>query len=163
MKDSAIVPGPALLMIISQAVIHSGMLSTKPLMVTCSYSYVHFPSKCSALICAPPSKSSSSHYWLLLLQISMMLPCCMPVRVQPRSVSQLAAAELLCTDYLHASWIWFGFQAFDEAFVTATDGHNLAGWTHLLYQSLHNLLNCSHTLSATCAAKQPLAKHVDIT
>ena len=33
MRDSAIVPGPALLMIMSLAVIHSGMLSTKPLMV----------------------------------------------------------------------------------------------------------------------------------
>ena len=30
------VPGPALLMIMSLAVIHSGMLSTKPLIVTCS-------------------------------------------------------------------------------------------------------------------------------
>ncbi len=63
MKDSAIVPGPALLMIISHAVIHSGMLSTKPLMVICSYHYVHLPSmhlKRFAFICAPPSKSNSS-------------------------------------------------------------------------------------------------------
>jgi len=161
MKDSAIVPGPALLMIISQAVIHSGMLSTKPLMVTCSYSYVHFPFmplQCFAFIREPPSKSSSSLG--STTANDMMLPCCMPVRVQARGVSQLTAAELLCIDYLHASWIRFGFQAFDEAFVTATDGHNLAGWAYLLYQSLHNLLNCSHTLSATCGAKQPLAKHV---
>ena len=38
-KDSAMVPGPALLMIMSLAVIHSGMLSTKPLIVT--YSSTH--------------------------------------------------------------------------------------------------------------------------
>ena len=102
----------------------------------------------------------------------MMLPCCMPcspqtkhaLRMQPKlGVSQLTAAKLLCVGYLHASWIRFGFQAFDEASVAATDGHNLAGWTYLLCQSLHNLLNCSHTLSATCDAKQPSAKHVDDT
>ncbi len=137
MKDSAIVPGPALLMIISQAVIHSGMLSTKPLMVTCSYSYVHLPSmrlKCLALICAPPSRSNSSLAATTATNIE--LPCCMPcgmpskhaVRMQPKfGVSQLTAAKLLCTGYLHASWVCFGFQAFDEAFVAATDGHNLAG------------------------------------
>ncbi len=50
------------------------------------------------------------------------------VRMQPKfSVSQLTAAKLLCTGYLHASWVCFGFQAFDEAFVAATDSHNLTG------------------------------------
>ena len=101
--------------------------------------------------------------------IEMVLPCCMlcgsdtkhAVRMQFKlGVSQLTAAELFCVEYLHASWTWFGFQTFDEASVAATDGHNLTGWTYLLYQSLHNLLNCSHTLSASCDAKQPSAKQV---
>ena len=102
----------------------------------------------------------------------MVLPCCMlcvldtkhAVRMQCElDVSQLTAAKLFCVEYLHASWTRFGFQTFDEASVAATDGHNLAGWTYLLYQSLHNLLNCSHTLSATCDANQSSAKHVDDT
>ncbi len=66
----------------------------------------------------------------------MVLPCCMlcgtdtkhAVRMQFKvGVSPLTAAELFCVGYLHASWIWFGFQAFDETSVAATDGHNLAG------------------------------------